>query len=434
MPNRPCMDQSLTRRAFVGAAGATLVWGRAARAAGANNKIVVAHIGIGGMGSGHLEWFANMPDVEVAALCDVDQSRVDAAKARLDAIRPGNSAQCVTDFRRVLERDDIDAVTTATPDHWHALIACMAMESGKDVYGEKPLSHHYAEARAMERTVERTGRIFQLGTQIHAGENYHRVVELVRSGALGRVHTVHLWKPGGSGGLGYPPDGDPPAELDWDMWLGPAPYRRFNPAICPRNFRHFWDYSGGVYADFWCHIADIAFWALEGQIGQPLTVSARGETPRDSIAETPAWIDVDYEFEQIALRWTTRRPDEVPSDLARDIGCWFEGDEGSLVCDYDSREVVRDGERFRDLGWVPRSIPRSPGHPRNFLDCVRSRRQPESNIFHARRMTTGLYLGEISFRLGRPLRWDAAHEQFVGDEAANRLLQRPCRAPWRLPT
>lgn len=423
----------MDRRRFLATSAAALALPRRARGVAAADTLTVAHIGVGGMGTAHLSWFAGFRDVEIAALCDVDSERLGAAMRHLDGLRPGHRAEAVGDFRRILDRPDIDVITTATPDHWHALIATLAMQAGKDVYGEKPLSHNWREAKAMETVARRTGRIFQLGTQIHAGDNYHRVVELVRSGALGKIHTVHLWKPGGSGGLEYAPDQDPPATLDWDMWLGPAPARRYNPRICPYQFRHFWDYSGGVYADFWCHIADIAFWALD--IRAPVkTVAARGETPAGGMAETPAWIDVDYTFaDGLKLFWTTNKPAGCPSTVGEGIGCWFEGTAGSLVCDYDRREIILGGEKLDDLPDVPQSVPRSPGHPRNFLDCVRSREQPESNIAYARRMATPLYFGEISFRLGRPLTWDPASETFVGDDVATRLLGRPYRAPWVLP-
>jgi len=402
-----------------------------ARAVSPNEKIVVGHIGVGGMGNAHVRWFASFPEVEIAAICDVDETHRLATLRRLQKLRPDNRAKPYADFRRVLERKDIDVITCATPDHWHALVTILAFQAGKDVYCEKPLSHNFREGQAMVKASRRYGRVFQLGTQIHAGQNYHRVVELVRSGVLGRIHTVRLWKTGGSPGLGYPRDEPPPPTLDWDMWLGPAPWRPYNPARCHHNFRYFWDYSGGVYADFWCHIADIVFWALEPTGLR--TIQARGEEPSDGIAETPRWIEVDYEFDGLTLHWSSRPPD-VPGAAGRGIGAQFEGTEGSLVTDYGSRVIFIGGEQLTDIPEVPQTIPRSPGHQRNFLDCVKSRARTESPLDYAFRMTTPMYLGAISFRLGRKLTWDAEREQFIGDEVANRLLFRPYRAPWWLPT
>lgn len=420
----------MTRRTFLDTTTAAALSAVARRAA-ANDRIGVAHVGVGGMGQAHVGWFAAQPDTEILAVCDVDSERLAATRARLEQLRPGRTVDAYEDFRHLLDRPDIDVITTATPDHWHATIAMLAFEAGKDVYGEKPLAHNYAEARAMETVCRRSGRIFQLGTQIHAGDNYHRCVELVRSGALGKLHTIRLWKSGGSPGLGWPADEPPPASLNWDLWLGPAPERAYNPALQPRNFRHFWDYSGGVYADFWCHVADLAFWAVD-ELQAPRTVVARGATPTDGVAETPAWIEVDYDFGDLKLEWRSRPPDD-PLVAGREIGVQFVGSSGSLVADYTTR-AIRIGDEVRgDLDEVPQTIPRSPGHQRQFLDSVRSRVDPGSHLGFARRMTAPLFLGEIAFRLGRALTWDAARERFVGDREADRLLSRPPRAPWHLP-
>lgn len=395
-----------------------------------NERIVVAHIGMGGMGMAHLNWFAQFPDVEIAAVCDVDSARAEAALARLQQLLPEAKAVAVTDFRRILDREDIDAITYATPDHWHALMAILAFQAGKHVYGEKPLSYSLLEAKAMRDACRRYRRIFQLGTQIHAGENYHRVVELVRSGVLGRIHTVHLWKEGGQPNLGFPPDSDPPPTLDWNLWLGPAPWRPYNPALCPYNFRYFWDYSGGVFADFWCHIADLPFWALE--LGPPQAVSATGEDPLDHITTTPPFMDAEFDFPGLKMYWHSRVPD-LPGAKGRGLGVLFVGTDGQLVADYGSRALFLDGKEYTDLPEVPQTLPRSPGHPRNFLDCIKSGAAPESNLEYAYRMALPMYMACIAYRLGRRVRWDAEREEFVDDEAANRLRHRPYRAPWHLP-
>jgi predicted dehydrogenase len=424
-----------TRRSFVRSLGqAALGTGAGllilpARARGANDRIVVGHIGVGGMGNGHVGWFAGHQDVDTAAICDVDTNRCHETLKRLQGMRPETKAEAYTDFRRVLERPDIDAITCATPDHWHALVAILAFQAGKDVYSEKPLSHNLREGQAMLKAGRRYRRVFQLGTQIHEGENYHRVVDLVRAGVLGQIHTVRLWKNGGSGDFGYPPEAEPPPDLDYDLWLGPAPWRPYCAARSHFNFRYFADYSFGDYADFWCHIADIFFWAMDP--GQPTSVEARGEVP-NGISDTPAWIDVDYEFPGLKVFWTTRTPD-LPGAIGKGIGCRFEGEKGWLACDYGSRVLCLDGKEMDDMPDVPRTTPRSPGHQRNFLDCVKSRQLTESNLPYVREMTIPMHLGCISFRLRRKLTWDAQKEECVGDAAANALLSRPYRAPWHLP-
>jgi predicted dehydrogenase len=337
-----------------------------------------------------------------------------------------------SDFRELLDRKDIDAVSIATPDHWHALIAIHAFLSGKDVYSEKPLSYTIAESRAMLKAQRKNKRVFQLGTQIHAGENYHRVVELVRSGLLGKVSTVRVWKTGGTPFIEETANEPTPEHLDWDMWLGPRPERPYNPKRCHFNFRYFWDYSGGHFADFWCHIADIAFWALD--LGAPKSVETRGVLNTNGMGETHEWIESDMEFDGVRFFWTTKIPD-VPGAAGRGIGACFEGDKGHLVTDYGSRKIFINGEEVAgdDLTEVPRSIPRSPGHPRNFIDCVKSRTLTESNLPYAHNMTVPMHLALIAYWSGKKLRWDGRKERFIGDRKANEHIDKSMREPWTLP-
>lgn len=399
-----------------------------ARTIAPSDRLRLAIVGLGGMGNQHLKWFATLPDVEVVALCDVDKDHLDAALKTLSTLQPQSGAQGYGDFRRVLERKDIDAISCATPDHWHAQIATLAFEAGKDVYGEKPLSYDVEEGKRMLKSLKRHKRIFQMGTQIHAGDNYHRVVEIIRSGALGKIHTVRLWK------TGAPPDlrpvniQTPPPSLDWDMWLGPAPYTDYTPQRCHFTYRYFLDYSGGVFADFWCHIADVVFWSLDPKGLK--TIQARGQAPK-GFNDAPEWLDVDYEFDGLNLHWT-HEPPNVPGAADRGIGAYFEGEKGTLLCDYETRLISIGGETMQDLPTVPISITRSPGHQQNFVDSVKSRNQPESNLEYARRMTLPMHLGLLSYRLGRKLNWDSNKERFIDDEEANKLLHREYRKKWDL--
>jgi len=215
-----------------------------------SDKVRVAHIGLGSQGRSHMNWFNALPDVEIVALCDVDKIRLNAAYKQLLSVNNNAKVDTYADFRQVLNRNDIDVITCATPDHWHALIAIMAFQSGKDVYGEKPLSYTLDEGRAMLKSLKKNNSVFQLGTQIHAGDNYHRVAEIIQSGVLGKINTVRLWKTGGTTGLGFPPNETPPATLDWNMWLGPAPYQEYTPVRCHETYRSFFDYSGGCICRF----------------------------------------------------------------------------------------------------------------------------------------------------------------------------------------
>ncbi len=424
------MNASQNRRQFLkqssaAALGLTLLPSFARRVA-ASDRLRVAHIGINGMGTNHLKWFAALPEVETVALCDLDETHLAKAKSTLLGLKPDAKVDTYSDFRKILERKDIDAITCATPDHWHAQVAILAFEAGKDVYGEKPLSFDVREGQQMLKSLKKHDRIFQLGNQIHAGDNYHRVVELIRSGAIGNVHTVRLWKTGAPPIMGVPQYQEPPATFNWNYWLGPAPYSPYSPERCHFTYRYFLDYSGGVFQDFWCHIADIAWWALDPQ--NLTSISARGERS-EGAGDTPKWIEVDYQFENLKIHWTTTPP-LVPGAAERGIGAYFEGDKGTLLCDYGSREITINGVTMKDIDTVPITLTRSPGHQQNFVDAVKARTQPESNLEYSRMMTMPMHLGLISWRLGRPLRWNARREKFRGDSEANGLLSRKYRKEW----
>ncbi len=393
-----------------------------------SDRVRIAHIGLGGMGNQHMQWFAGLADAEIVALCDVDEDHLTSTARKLQEMKPDAKPELFGDFRRILDRKDIDAITVATPDHWHAPIATLAFQAGKDVYGEKPLSYSVREGQIMLKNLNRYDRIFQLGTQIHAGNNYHRVVEIIQSGAIGKVHTVRLWKTGFSPGLGNPSPTNPPKSLNWDMWLGPAPYREYFPERCHFTYRYFLDYSGGVFADFWCHIADVVWWSIHPKGLK--SVTAHGEKT-DGIADAPKWLDADFEFEGLKLNWTSNPPD-VPGAAGKGIGAYFEGDKGTLLCDYSTMQVTIGGQTVEDLTAVPITIPRSPGHQQNFIDAVRSRQQPESNLAYAREMTLPMHLALTSWRLNRKLEWNAKKEKFRGDKEANTYLYREPRKGWDL--
>ena len=394
----------------------------------ASDRLRVAHIGVGGMGNNHLNWFSALPEVEVVALCDVDSEHLNKSLESLKTKQPHTQAKGYADFRHILDRKDVDAITCATPDHWHAQVAIMAFQAGKDVYGEKPLSYNVREGQKMLKAMKKHDRIFQLGTQIHAGDNYHRVAELIQAGVIGKVHTVRLWKTGFPPVLGPSQFQTPPAHLNWDMWLGPAPYSQYTPERCHFSYRYFMDYSGGVFQDFWCHIADIVWWAVTPK--NLTKISAKGEKP-EGTGDAPKWIDIDYEFEGLKLYWTSQPPNVAGAEK-RSIGAYFEGDKGTLLCDYSTREITINGVTMNDVPEVPITIPRSPGHQQNFVDAVKKRTQPESNLEYVRAMTLPMHLGLIAYRLKRELHWNAKREKFRHDSEANTLLWREYRKGWDL--
>ena len=423
-----------TRRTFVqlAAAGAGLAAARRRALWGAapSDRIRVGFIGLGGMGAGRLNQFMEHADVVAAAVCDVDRNHLEAAAAAVEK-RQGHKPETFHDFRKLLERKDIDAVMIATPDHWHALPAILACQAGKDVFVEKPLCYSIGEGRAMLEAARKHGRVTQMGNHIHNDlPNYRRVVELVRSGMLGKINRVYCSLTSGSKGIGRPPDGAPPPELDYDFWLGPAPKRPYNPNRSHGTFRYFWDYSGGVFIDFWCHYADVAYWALDLQA--PKSVSAAGgRWVADDNAETPDVLEVLYEYPGVILTWTLH-PRGRPGYDHMGSSVIFEGAEATLVTNYSRHEVWVKGKREENFSRPAQSIPDSPGHIREFLDAIKSRRRTTCDVEYAFRLTKGGLLGNLAFRTGERIYWDDGRERVTGHSRANRLLTRRYRKPWKL--
>jgi len=396
--------------------------------ASASDRIRVAQVGVGGMGNNHINWFANLPEVDVVALCDVDSSQIAVGMEKLKKIQPSIKVDSYEDFRHALERQDIDAICCATPDHWHASVAVLAFQAGKDVYGEKPLSYDVWEGQMMLDELNKGKRVFQLGTQIHAGENYHRVADIIHAGVIGKIHTVRLWKNQKSPIMHPTQNAKLPDSLNWDMWLGPAPEVSYDPARCHKTYRYFLDYSGGIFADFWCHIADIAWWTVKPT--GLTSISAKGGVPK-GIGDAPEWVDADFQFDGLKVHWTTEPPN-VPGAKERNIGAYFEGEKGTLICDYHTKSITINGETLEEISEIPKATKRSPGHQQNFIDSIKSRNQAESNLGYVRKMTLPMHLALISWRLGRKLNWDAEKEKFINDQEANALLRRTPRKKWNL--
>ncbi len=398
---------------------------------GPNDKINVGFIGVGGMGSGRLNGFMKHDDVNVAGICDVDSDHVDRAIGEVEK-RRGKRPQGYKDFRKLLERDDIDAVMIATPDHWHALTTINACQAGKDVFVEKPLCHSIAEGRAMLDAATENRRVTQLGTHIHNEyDNYRRVVEMVQSGNLGKITRVHCWKTSDTGeGIGYPPNSTAPNNLDYNFWQGPAPKRPYNKNRSHFTFRYFWDYSGGIFIDFWCHITDVAYWALDLQA--PISVSAvGGRRFRKDNTETPDCLEVLYEYPGLTMNWTLN-PVVPAFQHMGGIGCIFYGTEATLVTNYSQREVWVKGKKVDDFPTPDPWIPNSPGHIREFLDSVRTRAVTTCNVEYAYRLTKAGLLGNIAYRTGDKLEWDDERERISRNAKANELISRRYRSPWKL--
>lgn len=368
-------------------------------------------------------------DVEAVAVCDCYRQRAEQAAAML-----GGKPAVYTDFRRLLERDDVDAVSISTPDHWHALMTVLACQAGKDVYVEKPLSLTIGEGRAMVRAARRYQRVVQAGTQCRSSDHFYRAKEIIQSGQLGRVHLASAWiaTHWGAGGIGTPPDSTPPEGLDWEMWQGPARRHRFNPNRFAR-FRQYWDYAGGTTTDRGVHLLDIVLMCLD--IEFPTSVaSTGGRYVFTDSAETPDTQEVRYEAEskgqKLLLGWQHREANGRPVE-GRSLGMAFYGSEATLVADYQGFVVYPEGQREPSLRETGRLD--DFRHVRNFLDCMRSRKAPVADVELCHRSSSLTILGNIAFRLGRKLRWDGRSERFIDDGQANRMLRTRYTKPWKLP-
>ena len=433
---------SISRRDFVKdstltAIGTTLALSTgplAKNVLGANDKIVVGVIGCGSQGRWDMRDFLRQPDVQIGAVCDVYDANLNEAREMTDG-----KAAIYKDFRKLLERKDVDAVIIATPDHWHAMPTIYACDAGKDVYVEKPLSHTVQEGRKMVDAARRNKRIVQMGTQQRSGQHFQKAVDIVRSGKLGKVLFVRTWNYSNElpQGIGNPPDTEPLPGLDWDMWLGPAPYVRYNRNRCLGNFRWFWDYAGGKITDWGTHLIDVVHWAMG--IDAPNTVyAAGGKYYIQDNRETPDNLEVTYEYPGFMMNYSNRIVNNYGID-GRSYGIQFQGTQGTLFVDRGGFEFTPELQRVGDESAPPAEKPSkgegSPQHlphVRNFLDCVKSRQAPASEVEIGHRSTTAALLGNISLKVKQKIAWDAEKEQIVGNAEADTLLTKQYRSPWKI--
>jgi len=410
--------------------------GRADKPA-ASERLRIGLIGAGGMGRGNLSNCAKHPDVVVTGVCDVWKERRDAVVAK-----HAGTCKPYHDYREMLGRKDIDAVIIATPPHWHCLQAIDACEAGKDIYLQKPMTLHVAEGLALKRAVEKHKRISQIGTQIHAGENYRRVVELVRSNNLGKISIVRTFNVMNQGpeGIGNPPNSDPPAGIDWNFWVGPGPMRPFNRLAVQSAYTHcsFMDYSGGWTPGMAPHIIDLPYWAFE--LDFPLVTSCSGGryTIRDA-GDVPDTQEILWQYPEMTMALSMSMVNSYGFDFghgkpARRLGIYFHGVNGTMYANYGMHQIVPEGDRMKDAQTPEKSLPPSPGHEREWLDCIRSRKQPSCNVSYHYKVDAALTLGNLALKLGRSIRFDPKTEQIVGDAEAAKLAVPEYRAPWKFPT
>ncbi len=440
-------EKNVTRRRFlrttalasaVGAAAPYFVPSRALASPhrpGANDRLQIALIGAGGMGRGNLKNAAASPEVEVTGVCDVWGERRAIVLAKYKNAKP------YSDFRELLQQDDIDGVIIATPPHWHCLIAIAACEAGKDIYLQKPMTMHVAETLAVKNAVAKHKRISQIGTQIHAGENYRRVVEWIRSGRLGEIsvaRTMNVMNQGPEG-LGNVPNSNPPADLDWNMWVGPEAMRPYNPLITRSAYENcsFMQFSGGWTPGMAPHIVDLPFWALD--LGVPQRTSCTGgRYIIHDAGDSPDTQEVVWQFPDKTLTWSMSMVNSYAFDFgsgtpARRLGIYFHGTNGTLYSDYGKYTIVAEGKRLKDTTPPEKSIASSPGHEREWLESMRSRQQPSCCVDYHYRIDLAMNLANLSMQLGRDIHMDPDTAAIINDPEAAKRAQPEYRAPWKFP-
>ncbi len=387
-----------------------------------SERLTVGVIGVGNMGSGHLNTMIGHRDVQVVSICDVDRLKRDSAAKKVetryasDASR-GNYKSCPTynEFERLLERDDIDAVLIAVPDHWHALIAIAACEAGKDVYCEKPLALTIREAEAMVAAARRYGRVFQTGSQQRSSANFRFACEMVQSGRIGKVQKVNV-------GIGMPSseryfEEQPVREgLDWDRWLGPAPWQPYNADRCSGSYSGGWrmvrDYSGGMTTDWGAHHFDIAQWGLGRDHDGPVKITPPGADGAETLT---------YHYD-----------DGVVMERGGANGVLFQGSDGKIEVNRGHLKTWPAEMQSTPTGRDEVHLYKSTGHFNDWLECIRTRRRPIADVAVGASTITTCHLGNIATWVGRTIHWDPKKRIIVGDEAANRWLDRAKRAPYRL--
>jgi predicted dehydrogenase len=452
----------MERRRFIQqVAGTALVSATAlsgTRILGANNRVNIGLIGCGGRGRLDASLVRKSSDVNVTAVCDLYAPHAEAAKAWASS-----GCRSYGDFRRVLEQRDVDAVLVATPDHWHAAVTVLACQAGKDVYVEKPLTYTIGEGRKMVEAARRYQRVVQTGTQHRSAPHFRQAAEIVRSGQIGAVHFVRVWNylNMSPDGIGRVSDSAPPAGLDWDFYLGPAPKVPFNQKRFLVSYRWFWDYAGGMATDYGTHRLDSVHQVMG--VDAPRTVSAAGgRFQLKDGAETPDVLQITYEYPGFVLSYEasmlndhgcggrtpgkkyylTRCADDRPHGIA------FYGSKGTLFADRVGFEIYPEPRGEGGPGAVHESGSTAEGfrcerldaagedatglHLKDFIDCVRTRERPAADVEIGHRSTIVPHLGNIAFRTGHKIHWDAEREQIVDDPKASELLDRPARKPWDL--
>ena len=431
--------KDITRRQFVsasalGMAAVPVLMSSAARAQAVvppSEKVRVGLVGCGGISEADLPTFFLNPEVDCPIICDVDDAQIAKAAKIVEAQR-GHLPDTVKDFRRVIDRKDVDVVLVCTPDHWHALPTIYGCEAGKDVYCEKPLGKTIDEGRAMLEAAKKHKRVVQMGTQWRSGTHYREAVEFVQSGKLGKIRMVRAWAYlDWLGGVGNPPDSNPPAGVDYDMWLGPAPLHAFNKNRFHFNFRWFWDYAGGLMTDWGVHLLNVCLWAMGPE--PPLRVSSMGgKRILDDNTDVPDTQVTTFDFPTYTLIFEHQTVGGIGPG-GKPHGMLFSGSEGTVIIDDEGWEVIPEPKKKSvEAHKGPAGRDARPAHVRNFLDCVKSRENPVENLEVGHYVSSIAHLGNLAFRSKSEIHWDVEKEAAINNPGADQLVAADYRAPWKL--
>lgn len=427
MSRRQFVRAALTAGAL--AAGPLILPARLRGQAAPSRQITVGFIGTGGIAQLHLETLLGFPEVRILAVCDVDRFRREAAAEKVNLYYGNRDCVALADFRELAARPDLDAVWVCTPDHWHALAALAAIRGGKDVYVEKPLTLTIEEGRALVNAARKHGRLIQTGTQQRSSRRFHDTAEFIRNRGLGRRERVEILIPANNKYCDATWTPEPvPDGLDWEMWLGPAPWMPFHRNGCHYNFRFILDCAAGQVTNWGAHYIDIAQWALGADDSGPVSVEGHGEFPTSGLFTTATKVDFTCVYaggERVRCR---TRFDGVADGNVRFIG------ERGWIDVSRTKSEASDPALLKEVAARsgPVKLAASANHHNNFLQCIRSREQPISAGEIGHRTTTVCNLGNIAMLLDRKLTWDPAREEFSGDDLANRMRGRAMRGPWRL--
>jgi predicted dehydrogenase len=433
-------QKGMTRRDFLKGTTATLTVPHliASSAPGAENRpapsdrVVMGCIGVGGMGTGNMRAFVANPDVQVVAVCDLFERKRQAAVRGLqqhyaDQLKKSVYKGCAAykDFRELLAREDIDAVSVATPDHWHCLVGIAAAKAGKDMYIEKPLSLTIAEGQAIRDAVNRYGRIFQHGTQQRSDRNFRFACELALNGRVGEVHTIKVGSPA-SGECGVEPPMPVPEGFDYDMWLGPAPWAPYTEKRCQTPYWYFIsDYTLGFVSGWGVHHVDIAQWGNGTDHTTPIEVEGKGVFPKDGLCDTATSWYVECKYANgVKMIYTDNQKTTQ--------GVRFEGSEGWVWVQRGKIDAHPKSLLEVTLGPDETHLYASNSHHRNFVDCVKTRKQTIAPVEVAHNSMIICHLSQIAMLTERKLQWDPKQERFVNDPEADRYISRTMRSPWHL--